>query len=291
MPTPPVTDHHPYTTIQQALSDARQQLSPTLEAASLEAEILLGHVLQQSRAQLYTWPHKPISDSQLSSYKALLARRFAGEPIAYIVGFREFWDLPLRVSPATLIPRPETERLVEISLELIPTDKTWHVADLGTGTGAIAIAIAKHRPRSQVVATDISIEALTIAQQNATQLKIPNLQFKNGAWCQPLKGMFFDLIVSNPPYITKNDPHLKQGDLRYEPALALTSGQNGLQDITNIVQSAPTILKNGGWLLLEHGFNQGDSVTNLLSMNNYKNISKYHDYEYRERASLGQKSR
>jgi len=286
MPAPP--DTTALTTIQQALNEAQQQLSPVHEAASLEAEILLGHVLQKSRAQLYTWPHNPISATHLSLYKALVARRVTGEPIAYLVGRREFWDLSLIVSPATLIPRPETERLVEIALDLIPLEKSWHIADLGTGTGAIALAIAKHRPHCHIVATDLSLAALKVAQQNATDLGINNLQFKQGTWCTPLVGSMFDLIISNPPYITKDDPHLSQGDLRFEPASALISAENGLKDLTHIAQSASSALIKGGWLLLEHGFNQGDPVNKLLRINGYQNITCYYDYSDRERATLAQ---
>jgi len=288
MPVPPDTTF--LTTIQQALHEARRQLTPVHEAATLEAEILLGHVLQQSRAQLYTWPHNPVSADQLSRFKALVTRRFNGEPIAYLVGYREFWDLSLTVSPATLIPRPETERLVEIALDLIPSEMPWHVADLGTGSGAIALAIAKHRPRCQVLATDLSMAALTIAQQNAHHLGITNLTFKKGSWCAPLSGLVFDFIISNPPYIAENDPHLGEGDLRYEPASALISAENGLNDLLQIAQSAPHALKKGGWLLLEHGFEQGDSVMNLLKVNGYNNIICYHDDGQRERATLAQTS-
>lgn len=189
-------------------------------------------------------------------FEALLARRQAGEPVAYLLGRQGFWSLELEVSPATLIPRPETELLVELALARLPAGQSLRVADLGTGSGAIALALARERPQAHVVATDASAEALTVARRNAARLGLGRVEFRDGDWLVPLAQERFDLIASNPPYIEQDDPHLAQGDLRFEPPAALASGADGLDAIRVIVRDAGRHLHPGGWLLLEHGWNQ-----------------------------------
>ena len=211
-------------TISQALRLGGELLKPYHESAALEAEILLCHCLGKNRAYLRTWPEKPLDAQMLAHYQSLLARRQQGEPIAYITGGKEFWDLQLRVSPAVLIPRPETEHLVELALQRIPVDAHWRIADLGTGSGAIALAIAKQRPHCHITATDQSAASLEVAQDNANRNGIGNINFRQGFWFEAVKDQRFHMIVSNPPYVAESDPHLHQGDLRFEPQAALSSG-------------------------------------------------------------------
>jgi len=277
------------TTIAQCLNKANQLLQTNADInAKLEAEVLLAFVIEKPRSYLYTWPEQSVDAQQLHRYDQLVNRRIQGEPIAYITGQREFWGLPLHVSPATLIPRHETERLVELALHIIPEHASWTIADLGTGSGALAIAIANERPHCHIIATDQSDEALAIARHNAKQLNINCIEFSLGNWYEPLATHKFDLIVSNPPYVAEHDPHLKQGDLRYEPSQALCAGDNGLQDIRAIIKGAAMYLKPRGWLLLEHGFDQGRDVCELLKLNGFNNILCHQDYAQHERASQGQ---
>lgn len=276
-------------TIEQALAQARRQLNALPHAsAKLEADILLGTAIDQSRSYLYTWPERSLTPQQQSCYQALLERRCQGEPIAYITGHREFWGLDLMVSPAVLIPRPETERLVEIALQYIPEHELANIADLGTGSGALALALASERPRCQVAATDNSAAALQVATRNRQNLALANVQFYHGRWFEPLTPQRFDVVVANPPYVAAGDPHLQQGDLRFEPTEALSAGADGLDDIREIIRTAPVHLKAGGWLVLEHGYNQGDAVTELFKQNGFSHVLCYPDYAERERASVGQ---
>ncbi|MGN6313584.1 MAG: peptide chain release factor N(5)-glutamine methyltransferase, partial [Rhodanobacteraceae bacterium] len=217
---------------------------------------------------------------------ALIARRARGEPIAYLIGSRGFHALELRVSPDVLIPRPETELLVELALARIPVDAECRVADLGTGSGAIALSIARERPRARVLATDASGAALAVARDNARRLNLTNVGFAQGDWCAALgDGCDFDLIVSNPPYIAEDDPHLREGDLRFEPRAALASGADGLDAICAIVRDARAHLRGGGWLLLEHGFAQGAQVRALLQESGYREVFTERDLEGRERTT------
>ncbi|MCI0506722.1 MAG: peptide chain release factor N(5)-glutamine methyltransferase [Gammaproteobacteria bacterium] len=276
-------------TIKQALAVACIQLNQHPGApARLEAEILLAYVLGKPRAYLHTWPELPLENHILNQYQALVQRRCLGEPIAYITGQREFWGLPLNVSPATLIPRPETERLVEIALELIPAEASWRIADLGTGGGALALALGSERPRCEITGTDISAAALAIAEENRRHLNLVNVRFAAGRWFDPLKGLRFDLVVSNPPYVGCNDPHLQEGDLRFEPQQALSAGPDGLEAIREIICDAVDYLIPGGWLILEHAFDQGDSVTTLFIENGFTRVFCHRDYAERERATAGQ---
>ena len=253
----------------------------------VDAEALLSHVLGQSRGWLFAHAGDALDRDVQTIFEALVARRAAGEPVAYLTGRRGFWTLELEVTPATLIPRPETELLVELALERLPRDAAADVADLGTGSGAVALAIASERRRAQVVATDASAGALAVARGNAQRLGIANVRFVHGDWLAPLAGERFALIVSNPPYIEAADPHLAQGDLRHEPASALASGVDGLDDIRRIVADARACLEPGGWLLFEHGWNQGDAVRALLAAAGYAGAFTARDLEERDRVSGG----
>lgn len=252
-----------------------------------DAEQLLMHVLQQPRSWLFMHADDTLHLDVQTAYEALLARREAGEPVAYIVGRRGFWTLDLEVTPATLIPRPETELLVELALQRLPSGFSGSVADLGTGSGAIALAIARERPRAQVVATDASAAALEVARRNAQRHAIGNVTFARGDWLAPLAGRRFNLVVSNPPYIEVADPHLVRGDLRFEPASALASGDDGLDDIRRIIDSARSHLNPDSWLLFEHGWNQGDTARALLLQAGYAQIFTAQDLELRDRVSGG----
>lgn len=276
------------------LPTARLDLALRAAAARLpgpdarhEAEQLLLHVLGRDRAWLFAHGDDPLPASGAATLDAWLARRASGEPLAYLLGRRGFWTLDLQVSPATLIPRPETERLVELALERLPDDRPLRVADLGTGSGAIALALASERPLAQVVATDLSGDALRVAQANAETNRIANVAFRQGSWLAPLAGQRFDLIASNPPYIADGDPHLMQGDLRYEPPAALSSGADGLDAIREIVAKAPAYLLPGGWLLLEHGWDQGEAIRALLLAAGFVDVATETDIEQRDRVTLG----
>ncbi len=268
--------------VRSTLLAATQQLG-----ARADAELLLLHVLQQPRSWLFTHADDQLDMDVQTAYGELLQRRATGEPVAYIIGRRGFWSLDLEVTPATLIPRPETELLVELALQRLPPDDASRVADLGTGSGAIALAIARERPRAQVIATDASAAALAVAQRNAQRHAIGNVTFAQGDWLAPLLGQRFDLIVSNPPYIEAADPHLAQGDLRYEPASALVSGRDGLDDIRRIVNEAREHLQPGGWLLFEHGWDQGAAAGQLLHDAGYAGVFTVQDLEQRDRVSGG----
>lgn len=257
------------------------------DAAKLESEILLAQVLEKPRSYLYTWPDELLSIDKITQFNSLIEDRYAGMPVAYLTGSREFWGLPLSVTPDTLIPRPETERLVEIALQYIPQNSTARIADLGTGSGAIALALATERPQAIIEATDIDAATLAVARRNVSALGLSNVNLHHGHWCEVLTEKSFDMIVSNPPYVTADDPHLHQGDLRFEPAQALTSGKDGLKDIREIIQTATQHLANGAYLLIEHGYDQADRVTELFQKAGYSEVSCFQDYAERERATIG----
>jgi release factor glutamine methyltransferase len=277
--------------IHHVLHQSSQQLVHTIgldhAEANLEANLLLQYVLHVNRAWVITHDRDVLNADQQAEFQLLLKRRLDGEPIAYIVGFREFYGLQLKVSPVTLIPRPDTETLVDAALEKIPLDKVSHILDLGTGTGAVALAIAKHRNNCEVTAVDQSSDALSVTLENAQSLKLNNLRLIESNWFSELQGEGFDLIVSNPPYIAQNDEHLKQGDLRFEPISALASGVDGLDDIRKIVQDAPDYLKTNGWLMLEHGFDQAESVATLLKARGFNQIAHAKDIAGRLRVTFG----
>ena len=258
-------------------------------SAKLEAELLLASVLERDRTWLRTWPDKILSPDQCQTFEALLSRRQKGEPIAYILGQREFWSLTLTVTPETLIPRPETELLVEQALARIPEDADWTILDLGAGSGAIGIALARERPRCNLIASDRSLAALRIARQNAKLNAVNNIHFLAANWLSGFAGHFqADMILSNPPYIMENDPHLSAGDVRFEPVSALAAGPEGLDDLQHILTTAKAHLKPGGWLLLEHGYHQQLALAGLFAQQGYQSVRCYHDYANQPRVSLGQ---
>jgi release factor glutamine methyltransferase len=268
--------------VREALVVATQQLGDRVDA-----EVLLVYALKKPRSWLIAHADDSLSVEDASAYNALVERRANGEPVAYITGQRGFWSLDLEVTPATLIPRPETELLVELALERLPPDKLARVLDLGTGSGAIALAIASERPQVRVVATDASQDALAVAQRNAYRHNIANTDFLQGDWYAPLNDQRFDVIVSNPPYIENDDPHLAQGDLRYEPVTALASGVDGLDDIRRIAREAPAHLVQGGWLMFEHGWNQGHAARLLLCGLGFVDVFTAQDMEQRDRVTVG----
>jgi release factor glutamine methyltransferase len=272
-------------TIRAALAAAAVGLGG--DEARREAEILLLHVLGQPRAWLYGHADDDIDPAVGRRVRELVSRRAAGEPLVYITGRREFWSLDLAVSPAVLIPRPETELLVELALSHIPQSLQVDIADLGTGSGAIALAMARERPNARVLASDSSAAALAIARGNAGRLGIGNVEFAQGDWWDAVPGRQFDLVVSNPPYIAAADMHLQQGDLRFEPRTALASGPDGLDAIRAIVAGAPAHLRAGGWLLLEHGFDQARAVRELLQEMGMVDVVTACDLERRERVTSG----
>lgn len=284
-------------TPQALLTAARQQLVQTLglpaEEARVDAQTLLRHVLGVSRAWLIAHADEPLCGEQLTHFNHLLQRRLQGEPVAYILGNREFYGLDFSVAPGVLIPRPDTETLVEAALRLIPETSTGEqkdplrILDLGTGSGAIAIAIAVNRPEAAVTAVDQSEAAVTIARQNAEKLGTTNLRLLQSDWFSALGNEHFNIIVSNPPYIADADPHLSQGDLRFEPASALASGPDGLNDIRQIVATAPAHLERGGYLLLEHGYDQAERVAGLLKDAEFTEIGHATDLAGIQRVTLG----
>ncbi|MCK5729268.1 MAG: peptide chain release factor N(5)-glutamine methyltransferase [Methylococcales bacterium] len=271
------------------LSDAKGILTLTSDSAALDAEVLLCFVLKKPRTHLRAWPEKILSSEEIAVFKQLINRRSEGEPIAYLTGHREFWSRDFKVNNSVLIPRADTELLIELSLARIPNDKPYKILDLGTGSGIIGITLALERPKATIIATDISLNSLKTAQKNATEHQVENISFQHGHWFSTIKPQQFDLIVSNPPYIAENDPHLQQGDLRFEPEHALISKNNGLNDISHIIQSASVYLKPQGRLLIEHGYNQQNAVQTLFQNASYQNIQIQTDLAQRPRAVLGQK--
>jgi len=279
-------------TLRQAVLQAQQQLVNTLQinssTARIEAIVLLNNAMQQSS---YAWflahENDALQANNHAEFQALLSRRLQGEPIAYILGVREFYGLNLKVTPDTLIPRPDTETLVEAALAKIPRHQPYSILDLGTGSGAIALAIASQHPDISVTAGDASTAALNVAIENAVALNIRNISFVLSNWFTGLQGQRFDLIVGNPPYIEKSDAHLTQGDLRFEPIFALASGADGLDDIRSIIQAAPEHLNPEGWLMLEHGYNQAAQVATLLKQAGFCEISHAHDIAGIARVSTG----
>lgn len=256
------------------------------ESPRRDAEVLLGHCLGRPRSWLYTWPEAEVDAPVEQRYRQLLAQRGAGAPVAYLVGEREFWGLSLTVSPATLIPRPDTETLVEWALAL-PLPEAADALDLGTGSGAIALALASERPGWRLTGVDRSAEALTVARANGDRLLPDRVQWQHSDWFAELPPRRYHLLVSNPPYVAEGDAHLGQGDLRFEPRAALASGADGLDDIRRLVAAAPDWLQPGGWLLLEHGCDQAGVVRALLVEAGFRQVASRRDLAGHERASGG----
>lgn len=268
--------------VRSLLAAATRQLGH--DAARIDAELLLAHALDRPRAWLYAHADEIPDADRRAAFLRLVDARRAGQPVAYLTGRRGFHAFDLAVTPDVLIPRPETELLVELALERL--GGTGAVADLGTGSGAIALAIAHERPGLRVLATDASDAALCIARANAERLGIANITFAQGDWCAALGAVRFDAIVSNPPYIAADDPHLEQGDLRFEPRAALASGVDGLDAIRAIVTGAPAHLVDGGWLLLEHGAEQGGAVRDLLERHGFESAQTARDLAGHERVTF-----
>jgi release factor glutamine methyltransferase len=272
------------------LAEGAAQLAGRPEASPrLEAEALLAACLERPRSYLFAWPERTLSTDQWQGFQALLRRRLDGEPVAYLLGEREFWSLRLEVGPDALIPRPETELLVELALERLPAVPAARVLELGTGSGAIAAALASERQNWRITASDASGAALALAERNFTRLGLANVRPLHGDWYAALPaGERFDLILSNPPYVTEDDPHLKQGDLLWEPRNALVAGADGLDAIRLIGAKAPEHLIPGGWLLIEHGWDQGPAVRTVLRGAGLRQVTSKRDLAGLERVSLGQ---
>ena len=271
--------------VKELLAHGRAQLEnqPT---GRLEAEILLCKTLGVNRAWLYANPEQIPASKQITRFLDLVGRRKNGEPIAYLTGYREFWSLPLKVTADVLIPRPETELLVETSLAFIPEDATWRIADLGTGSGAIALAIASERPLCEIHATEFNEAALSVAQENGRAIAPGRVSFHLGSWLTPLEGKF-QLLVSNPPYIAADDPHLQRGDCRFEPSEALTPGLDGMTAIRHIAGESLHYLEHGGMLAFEHGYDQGAESRQILTELGYSDVDTQKDLEQRERVTSG----
>lgn len=248
----------------------------------------MAHVLESTRSFLYANPELELPRKRSETFKKLVKQRAQGQPIAYLTESSEFWSLALKVNPAVLIPRPDTELLIETALSKIPPDADWRIADLGTGSGAIALAVASERKKCEIHATDISMAAISVARENASHLDINNVQFHCGSWNEPLQGKFH-MVISNPPYIDADDPHLKQGDLRFEPRAALTPGPDGMLAIRKISQLAQPILLNGGWLMFEHGWKQGSASRKTLQDAGVINVETRQDLQGHDRVTLGER--
>jgi len=286
------------TTVRQALEEGR-----SIE----DARLILAHAVGRDPAWLYAWPERELEPAQLTRYRELLRRRAAGEPLAYLTGEKEFWSLPLRVTPATLVPRPETELLVESALRLFPApeqsgrrqeptpppepeDRSGKLKalDLGTGSGAIALALAAERPAWKIAATDVSAEALAVAKENAQRLRLENLRFFQGDWYEALPpGERFQLILCNPPYVAAEDPNLRGDGVAHEPPSALAAGRDGLEELRLVIAGAPARLEAGGWLLVEHGMDQGKAVRRLFRQAGFRSVETRRDLAGRDRATLG----
>lgn len=273
--------------IGEGLRVARDRLRRS-DSAGLDAELLLCSVLRCDRGRLYAHPEQGLTRTQAALFNARLKLRAEGRPMAYLLGKKEFWSLELAVSEDTLIPRPETELLVEKALELLPTERARNVLDAGAGSGAIAIAIARERPKSRIIAVDNSPAALAVARKNIAAHGLWRIRLIKADWLAFQHEHQYDLIVSNPPYIAADDPHLKQGDIRFEPRAALVAGRDGLAAIRRLVRAAAHHIKPGGWLLLEHGWRQGKAARALFEAARFKQVGTLRDDNRLERVTLGQ---
>jgi release factor glutamine methyltransferase len=280
MSTRPASAQHECTTIATALQEARNLLEGLSETPKLDAEVLLARVLNRDRSYLRAWPERTLSPDEFDRFQDLVQRRQSGTPVAYLFGEKEFWSRTFKVRPDVLIPRPETELLVDLALTAMAASQITDILDLGTGSGAIAITIAAERPFSHITATDLSPEALKVAQENADRLGVRNIRFQLGNWFDAVASDGrFDLIVSNPPYVADDDPHLSRGDVRFEPSLALKGGLHGLDALRIIARDARDHLNPNGHLILEHGFNQANAVADLLGTFGYTEIRHHQDLQ------------
>ncbi len=277
----------PEQNIHRLLASAAELLVPSSETALLDAEVLLCHCLNKNRSFLRAWPEHQPTSRQIADYRHLIEKRRQGIPVAYLTGHREFWSRNFLVCPDVLIPRPDSELLVELSLECLPAGPACKIIDLGTGSGILAITLAAERPTADVIATDLSPAALTVAKLNAERLSTHNVRFLQSHWFDAVPEQEFDLVISNPPYIAEDDPHLQQGDVRFEPDGALVSAENGLKDIRLIAEQARGHLKNGGHLLVEHGYNQQVEVQAIFEALNYRKVETHADLSGNPRVTSG----
>ncbi|WP_137170335.1 peptide chain release factor N(5)-glutamine methyltransferase [Marinomonas sp. FW-1] len=275
--------------IDELLKGASERLSSVSETALLDAQLLLAHVLAVSTSYFYTWPEKKVSVRDSERFNVLLSRRELGEPVAYLLGEQSFWSLDLEVAPCTLIPRADTERLVEVALSVLDISKVNRILDLGTGTGAIALSLASEHPRSIIVGVDLVEEAVALAKRNAVRNQLSNATFMQSSWFESLEGgELFDLIVSNPPYIDPEDAHLSQGDVRFEPKSALVAENHGMADIEHIIQVAPRFMKQGAYLMFEHGYDQAIAVQKCFVEAGFIAVESFQDLGGNDRVTIGQ---
>jgi release factor glutamine methyltransferase len=278
-------DEHSMSTVADVLRGASLELAHGSESPRLDAELLMAKVLGLSRAALIARADEILAADAYSVFSRLIARRLAGHPVAYLTGTREFWSMTLEVTPAVLVPRPETETLVELALQLLPPDQQRSILDLGTGSGAIALALASERPACRVTAVDASPEALAVALKNARALRIHHIDWRQGSWFDPVRGARFDLIAANPPYVAAADPALQM--LAAEPLQALSPGPTGLEALSAIIAGAAQFLNDSGWLILEHGNDQAAHVAAMLKANGFTDIRSHVDASARPRVTLG----
>lgn len=273
--------------IKQAMQQANRELADNSSSALFDAQVLLSHTLQCNSAHLIAWPEKELNEVQAADFQKLIEQRRQGLPVAHLTGQREFWSLNFFVNNSTLIPRPETETLVEFILETFGNKKNLKLLDMGTGTGAIAIAIASEKPEWKIFASDVSSDAISLARKNSEHLKTDNTTFIESDWFKNINTVDFNIIISNPPYIANDDPHLKQGDVRFEPDSALTAGKSGMDDIEILCAQANSHLTKEGWLIVEHGYNQKQIVADCFTKNNFTNISQRLDLSGNTRMTAG----
>ena len=275
--------------IDELLKGAYERLTFVSDTAQLDAQLLLAHVLDVSTSYFYTWPDKTVESANIERFDVLLARRELGEPVAYLLGYQAFWSVDLEVAPCTLIPRADTERLVEVALSVLSFKKAHRILDLGTGTGAIALALASELPNSNVIGVDLIEDAVVLAKRNASRNRISNVRFVQSSWFDALDASKpFDLIVSNPPYIDPSDEHLSQGDVRFEPKSALVAEKQGMADIEHIIQQAPNYMAPNAYLMLEHGYDQAAAVRACLKEANFVAIESFQDLGGNDRVTIGQ---
>lgn len=273
--------------IHEVLSHAGRQLAENCESPRLDAEVLLCHCLGKPRSYLRAWPEKLIDARMHAEYQDIVNQRLRGLPVAYLTGVREFWSREFLVSSDVLIPRPDTELLIELGLARIPPDRPVSVIDLGTGSGVIAVTLASERPLASITATDSSAAALKIARQNARRHHLDGIRFVQSDWLNGIKTCAFDLVLSNPPYIAAGDPHLQNGDVRFEPKHALIADESGLRDIRTIIQNARRYLRPNGHILIEHGYNQQLPVRQIMKSCHYRQINTYTDLSGNPRVTCG----
>jgi len=272
---------------EQSIRNSGCEACPEEQSARLDAEILFCDVMQFNRSRIYSHPEQIIPDDKSALFQSLIEQRQQGHPIAHLTGKKEFWSIELAINEDTLIPRPETELLVETALQIIPDDAIFNIIDLGTGSGAIAIAIASERPNCKIIATDININALTMAKKNAETHQLKNIQFYLSDWYQNIPLQSFDLILSNPPYVKQDDEHLSQGDVRFEPELALVAGTDGMQAINIILENAKSYLASDAYLMLEHGHDQKQLVQEAFLKHDFKQLKTFQDLSGQDRMTMG----